>query len=98
MSRKRKKKKSSGALVLVFVLLLVLLAALVALKFLGIGRAVPAEPSATPAAVETSPEATEVPAASPTPTPMQPVEAPVILENQGELEIIIPEDMESDGF
>ena len=42
--------------------------------------------------------ATSVPAAT-TPAPVQePTQAPVIMESQGDLEIIIPDDMGTDGF
>lgn len=42
--------------------------------------------------VTAAPAATAAPASTPTPQPV------VVLENQGDLEIVIPEDMESDGF
>lgn len=109
MKKTKKKKKNSAGLFLVLLVLLLALVALLGLKFFTnqdspapeVEPAAPIETTSVPDPVEPTPAAVTaapVAEAAPTPTPMQPAEAPVILENQGDLEIIIPDDMDSEGF
>ena len=100
MSKNKKKKKSAGGTVVVFILLVLMLAALLALKFFGIGAPAPTAPTETPAEEIVEPETTEEPeaTAAPAPASVQNEEVPVMLEDAGEIEIIIPDDMEGEGF
>ena len=56
--------------------------------------ALPAESTESPV----TPAPTPSPTPSPTPVPTNTPQPPVILDNQGELEIFIPDDLISDGF
>ena len=98
MKKTKKKKKNSAGLFIVLLVLLLALVALLGLKFFT-NQDSPA-PEVEPAApIETTSVSDPV---EPTPAAEMaaPVAeaAPVILENQGDLEIIIPDDMDSEGF
>ena len=109
--KNKKKKKNTAKRFIVLLVLLLLLACLLALKFFTNMNTADNAPSApvpdatmpieTDTNTATAEETTEsAPALLPTaePIPYAPTQAPVILENQGEIEIIIPEEMEQGGF
>ncbi len=110
MKKRRKKKNTRGLILLI--LLFVLLAALLILRILAGGSEAPqAEPveNESTEAVESTPALTDSQSAesvnaaaqtpAPTPAPVQEtVQPPVVLENEGEIEIIIPDEMGQDGF
>ena len=101
--------KGKKILVAVVFVLLVVVYFLVSVSSCGTKDEQPVEPTqetVTPVTEMPAPEATDA-AAEPAPTAeastpeTQPTEAPaepVVLEDGGELEIIIPDDMDSDGF
>ena len=108
----RRKKRNNGGLILL-ILLFVLLAALLVLRILAGGSVVPSQEAPaenetitpaenTPALTDTQNSEsldTAVQTPAPTPAPVQEaVQAPVVLENEGEIEIIIPDEMGQDGF
>ena len=113
MSRRKKKKSRAGLVVfLLLFVVLALLLALRAFDVITVSSPDPTptpyeehldsgviiRPLQSPELDED--ELPSVPTASPVPTP-QAVEEPqgaVILEQHGELEILVPEDMDSDGF
>ena len=118
MTKKKTKKKTNPAgRFLVLLILLLMLAALLAVKYFGIGPGAapasdsvsdPSAPSETDSqgVAYLSGDEPDIPAETPTPTPPptlppatpEAIQEPIILENQGNIEIIIPEDMESEGF
>ena len=80
------------ALVLVLVLVF-------ALRGCGAKPADPADTAATAEPAATQPAEDNAPAdGEETSSEEEQVQEPVILEDQGDIEIIIPDDMESDGF
>ncbi len=112
MRRRRRKRKSSAGLI-VLLLMLAILALLVALRAFDVIGAKQPEPtpfveefeSGMVIRTEQSPEvespantAAPRPSATPTPQPAEESQGAVILEEQGALEILLPEDMESGGF
>ena len=98
---KSKRRKTPIAVSILFVILVVLYFIL-STSSCGRGGSAPAEVPAVTEAAETPAEVNETEAhvtAAPAETtvPEAPPE-PVILEDEGELEIIIPEGMDSEGF
>ena len=109
---KKRRKKNTGGLILLL-LLFVLLAVMLVLRFLAVGseapsQAVPSENETVTPAENTpdlsnaeNPESVDKAVQTPAPT-LAPVQEtappPVVLENEGEIEIIIPDEMDQDGF
>lgn len=114
MKKRRKKKNTGGLilLILLFVLLAALLVLRILAGGSEAPQAEPVENESTEAVESTSVLAgventesidtaveTTAPTPAPTLTPVQETaQPPVVLENEGELEIIIPDEMGQDGF